>query len=240
MYSLRATNRLSAGPALGLGPPWGTISSSSRRVRTPTCGASSHSSGALATTHHSFRRLATTHHSFLGSFSSVSKRNFASKYAFCSIFQNLQNYLAEFSKSCKISQQISDFWQKSGNIPKKCKINYFCKILLKFVKICQNLSKFVKILKIQLENFVDFEKCCKMPIWMQKFVSIQTRTGLKKSDVSWAHRVQKKSIAQSAGRGGRGSAAHDRCGGQARCGRSQAAGRPWPRRALGLQRRHRP
>ena len=38
---------------------------------------------------------------------------------------------------------------------------------------------------MQLENFVDFEKCCKMRIWMQNFVSIQTITSLNKSDVSW-------------------------------------------------------
>ena len=30
-----------------------------------------------------------------GSFSAVSKRNFAGKYAFCSIFQNLPDYQAE-------------------------------------------------------------------------------------------------------------------------------------------------
>ena len=44
---------------------------------------------------------------------------------------------------------------------------------------------FCKFLKIKLENFVDFEKRCKMRIWMPNFVSIQTRTNLKKSDVSW-------------------------------------------------------
>ena len=47
------------------------------------------------------------------------------------------------------------------------------------------LTKFCDFFNIQLENFVDFEKCCKMRIWMQNFVSIQTRTSLKKSDVSW-------------------------------------------------------
>ena len=39
------------------------------------------------------RHRATTHHSFLSSFSAVSKRSFATKNAFCSNFQNLQNYL---------------------------------------------------------------------------------------------------------------------------------------------------
>ena len=63
-------------------------------------------------------RLATTHHSFLSSFSSVSKRNFASKYAFCSIFQNLQNYLAYFSKFCKFSQIFAKFWKISRFFPK--------------------------------------------------------------------------------------------------------------------------
>ena len=40
-------------------------------------------------------------------------------------------------------------------------------------------------LKIQLDSFIDFEKCCKMRIWMGKSVSIQPRTSLGKSDVSW-------------------------------------------------------
>jgi hypothetical protein len=43
-------------------------------------------------------RLATTHHSFLSSFSAVSKRNFATKYAFFQRFRDLQNYLADFLK----------------------------------------------------------------------------------------------------------------------------------------------
>ena len=51
-----------------------------------------------------------------------------------------------------------------------------------FAKIC---NFFKKSAEFQLENFVDVEKCCKMRIWMQNFVSIQTRTSLKKSDVSW-------------------------------------------------------
>ena len=46
-----------------------------------------------------------------------------------------------------------------------------------------------KFCKIQVENFVDFEKCCKMRIWMQNFVSIQPRTSRKKSDVSWLIRA---------------------------------------------------
>ena len=56
------------------------------------------------------RTLATTHHSFLGSFSAVSKRNFATKYAFFQVFRDLQNYLADFfKKSYKILQEIAKF-----------------------------------------------------------------------------------------------------------------------------------
>ena len=41
------------------------------------------------------------------------------------------------------------------------------------------------ILKIQPDGSVDFEKCCKMRIWVPNFVSIQSITNLKKSDVLW-------------------------------------------------------
>ena len=64
-----------------------------------------------------FRRSATTQHSLGGSFSAVSTPNLATKYACCSIFQNLQNYLTEISKSCnffaifcKISQNFPIFF----------------------------------------------------------------------------------------------------------------------------------
>ena len=46
-----------------------------------------------------------------------------------------------------------------------------------------NYSKFCKFLKFQLDNFVDFEKCCKMRIWLLKSVLIQPRTSLLESDV---------------------------------------------------------
>ena len=46
------------------------------------------------------------------SFSAVSKRNFASKYAFDSIFQNLSDYLAE----------IFEIWQNFANFAKFKKI----------------------------------------------------------------------------------------------------------------------
>ena len=40
----------------------------------------------------------------------------------------------------------------------------------------QNLQNFVKFQKFQLENLVDFEKCCKTHILLQKSEPIQPKT----------------------------------------------------------------
>jgi len=40
----------------------------------------------------------------------------------------------------------------------------------------QNLQNFVKFQKFQLENLVDFEKCCKTHIYLQKSEPIQPKT----------------------------------------------------------------
>ena len=40
----------------------------------------------------------------------------------------------------------------------------------------QNLQKFANFQKIQLDNLVDFEKCCKTRICLQKSVPIQPKT----------------------------------------------------------------
>ena len=40
----------------------------------------------------------------------------------------------------------------------------------------QNLQNFAEIKKIQLDNLVDFEKCCKTRICLQKSVPIQPKT----------------------------------------------------------------
>ena len=40
----------------------------------------------------------------------------------------------------------------------------------------QNLQIFVKFQKFQLENLVDFEKCCKTHIFLQKSEPIQPKT----------------------------------------------------------------
>ena len=68
------------------------------------------------------------------SFSAVSKRNFASKYAFDSIFQNLSDYLAEFFE---IWQNFADF-------------STFAFFFLNFHKNCWFFKPiFVKILRLQ-------------------------------------------------------------------------------------------
>ena len=101
-------------------------------------------------------RLATTHHSFRGSFSAVSTPIFTIKDAFCSIFQNLQNLHTSAGLETLKKMQIS---QKS---------EHFCEILQTFLKIRKNhenfrnfrkkFRKFYRILKIQLDHFVDLEK----------------------------------------------------------------------------------
>ena len=40
----------------------------------------------------------------------------------------------------------------------------------------QNLQKFAKFQKFQLDNLIDFEKCCKTRIFLQKSVPIQPKT----------------------------------------------------------------
>ena len=40
----------------------------------------------------------------------------------------------------------------------------------------QNLQNFVKFQKFQLENLVDFEKCCKTHIFLQKSEPVQPKT----------------------------------------------------------------
>jgi len=40
----------------------------------------------------------------------------------------------------------------------------------------QNLQNFTKFQKFQLDNLVDFEKCCKTHIFLQKLVPMQPKT----------------------------------------------------------------
>ena len=88
-----------------------------------------------------YTRLATTHHSFLGSFSAVSKRNFATKYAFFQVFRDLQNYLAAFLKKlqnfAKNRKILQNFCEISGFLQNKSAV--FAKFADSFL---QNLQFF--------------------------------------------------------------------------------------------------
>ena len=86
----------------------------------------------------SAQRTATTHHSFRGSFSAGSKPIFASKYAFCSIFQNLQENHLLASKFCKF-------------LPKICKTLKICDIFWEILHKFQKSAKF-------WQNFQNFRR----------------------------------------------------------------------------------
>ena len=103
-----------------------------------------------------------------GSFSAVSKPNFASKYAFESSRRDLHNALL-----CTAPK--SHFFQKISRI---------CQNLRKFSEILRN-SQFFKpifcenfeIAAVQKDaNLVELEKCCRTHIYLQKSVPIQPKT----------------------------------------------------------------
>ena len=89
-----------------------------------------------------------------GLFSAVSKRIFARKYAFDSIFQALQD-LHTFALL-----QFQNFSKKRFE-----KSAIFVKIQQTVCKSRKMLQNFPKFQKFQLDNFVDFEKCCKTRVY---------------------------------------------------------------------------
>ena len=103
-----------------------------------------------------------------GSFSAVSKPNFASKYAFESSRRDLHNALL-----CTAPK--SHFFQKISRI---------CQNLRKLSEILRNSEFFnpifcekIEIAAVQKDaNLVDLEKCCQTHILLQNFVLIQPRT----------------------------------------------------------------
>merc|ERR1719271_869523 len=99
------------------------------------------------------------------SFSAVSAPIFARKYAFCSIFQNLPDSLAE----------IFEIWQHFANFAT------FAKFLLNFHENCcffkPIFCEIFEIAAVQKDaNLVELEKCCRTHIFLQNFVLIQPRT----------------------------------------------------------------
>ena len=88
-------------------------------VSWPTACCAAGAGGGFVHAAQYIERLATTHHSFLGSFSAVSKRNFATKYAFFQVFRDLQNYLADFLK------KLQKLVKNRKNLQKICEIRGF-------------------------------------------------------------------------------------------------------------------
>jgi len=84
-----------------------------------------------------------------GSFSAVSKRNFARKYAFDSIFQALQDVHT-------FAPLRSQNFSKKNRFEKSA---IFVTIQLFLLQMLQNLQKFTEFQKFRLDNLVDFEKC---------------------------------------------------------------------------------
>ena len=74
------------------------------------------------------------------SFSAVSTRNFATKYAFFQVFRDLQNYLADFLKKLQNFAKNRKFCKK-----KLRNIRIFAKTVLIFAKIADFLQNFAKI-----------------------------------------------------------------------------------------------
>ena len=68
---------------------------------------------------------------------------------------------------CNLKVFAKNRFEKSAN---------FREISAKKLQMSQNLQNFVKFQKFQLDNLVDFEKCCKTQILLQKSVPIQPKT----------------------------------------------------------------
>ena len=100
-----------------------------------------------------------------GSFSAVSKRNFARKYAFVSVFQALQ----DLHTSAPLQSQFfsKNRFEKSA-------------IFVKNSNILQNPAKLQKLARFQkvqqVDNLVDFEKCSKTRIYLQRSAPVQPKT----------------------------------------------------------------
>ena len=92
----------------------------------------------------------------------------------------------------------------------------FREISAKKLQMSQNLQNFVKFQTFQLENLVDFEKCCKTHIYIQKSVPIQPKTSNILPKICQTLAIPYGSLAAAAATGlrGRGASARvaDRAG----------------------------
>ena len=100
---------------------------------------------------------AATRHSFGGSFSAGSKLIFASKCAFCSIFQNVQETHFLASKFCKFLPKMSNLLQIFvGTFKQILRLEFFKNPACIHKK---NPQKFSQDFSRMLQKFVDLEKC---------------------------------------------------------------------------------
>ena len=103
-----------------------------------------------------------------GSFSAVSKPNFASKYAFESSRRDLHNALLCTAQKSHFFQKISRICQILRNFS-----DFFAKFAIFKPIFCENFE----IAAVQKDaNLVELEKCCQTHILLQNFVLIQPRT----------------------------------------------------------------
>ena len=109
-----------------------------------------------------------------GSFSAVSKRNFARKYAFDSIFQALQD-LHTFAPLQPQNFRKKSVWKNSNFRENSAKIS----------QMSQNLQNIAKFQKIQLDNLVDFAKCWRTHIYLQRSAPIQPKTSAILPKICW-------------------------------------------------------
>ena len=103
-----------------------------------------------------------------GSFSAVSKPNFASKYAFESSRRDLHNALLCTAPKSHFFQRVSRICQNLRKISEILRNSQFFKPIF-----CENCE----IAAVQKDaNLVELEKCCQTHICLQNFVLIQPRT----------------------------------------------------------------
>ena len=95
----------------------------------------------MTLSHRQGHRAATTLHSFRGSFSAGSRPILTSKYAFFSIFRDLQENHLLASKFCKLLQTFCKRFAKA--LQKFCNISaIFCIFAAKFCNFSQSVSEF--------------------------------------------------------------------------------------------------
>ena len=108
-----------------------------------------------------------------GSFSAVSKPNFASKYAFESSRRDLHNALLCTAPKSHFFQKISRICQNLRKFSEILRNSQFFKLLIFQTVFCEKFE----IAAVQKDaNLVELEKCCQTHILLQNFVLIQPRT----------------------------------------------------------------